>query len=436
MVNKEKVIAGYWSVAAEKHLKNYTEESQNLDEVDNLSIAGKVGRFLGTIRGNGTIENIKKIEKMASSVGIRKNILHKIILPEIAKSTDKVEVIKDNTGDIIGVSEYIFNSDNVLEIAGEVFENQNPSKIERIAINTMEETKKIPYFQRELIDHLIKYGYSEEDISIALAIQEQFQLIQRVNLSKTNDPIISNEYIWGKNHKKIAAAIAPLNLGEKQSLKDVIEIVQNNQGVPFDKLPPIDHNLLILAKKTGILNPTLISSTRGIEKEFEFSTNLLKTDSFNEDILDDVKLLLASIRFGENYTEYSTIQDSEKFLRALINNNKVGPHAANGTDYILLEKRGIVKVSTGSKYNSYTGQTRTGYCMELLKKDVAEEALRIIESKEYNIKLTDNIENYDIVTTSGSFISPEEARIKMGIAPEPVQEAQEYLNKILRDELI
>ena len=436
MNDKEKMKAGYWSVAAEKHLKNYTDESQNLDEVDNLNIAGKAGRFIGTIRGNGTIENIKKVEKMAGSLGIRKSTLHKIILPAIEKSTDKVEVIRDSSGEIVGVAEYIFDADEALEITGQVFENQNPNKFERIAIATMEETKKLPYYQGELIDKLIKEGYLEHEISISLAIQEQFQLIQKINLTKTNDSIISNEYIWGKNHKKIAAAIAPLQLEKKQSMKQMIEIIQNSQGIPLEKLPPIDKDLLILAKKTGILNPSIISSTRGIEKEFEFTPDLLKTDTINEDILDDIKLLLASIRFGENYTEYSTIQEPEKFLRALINNQKVGPHSANASDYILLEKRGIVKVSIGEKYNPVTGKTRTGYCMELLKKDVAQEALRIIEAKEYNIKLTDNIENYDIASTVGSFISPEEARIKMGVMPEPVREAEEYLNKVLRDELI
>lgn len=50
MDNKQTIKEGYWSVAAEKHLKNYTDESQNLDEVDNLNIAGKAGRFIGTIR--------------------------------------------------------------------------------------------------------------------------------------------------------------------------------------------------------------------------------------------------------------------------------------------------------------------------------------------------------------------------------------------------
>lgn len=436
MSENKSIQDGYWAIAAEKHLKNYTEESQNLDEVDNLNIAGKSGRFLGAIRGNGTIENIKKIEKMAGSVGIRKSTLHKIILPEIEKASDKIDIIRNSLGEITGVAEYLFDSKNVLEITGKIFENQNPNIIEKIAIETMEATKKLPYYQGEITDKLIKNGFKEQDVQLSIAIQEQFQLIQKVNLTKTKDPIISNEYIWGENHKKIAAAIAPLDFGKKQTLKDVIEIVQNKQGIPFEQLPNVDSELFQLAKKVGILNPTIISSSRGFSKEFEFSTNLLQENSQDKDILDDVKLLLASIRFGENYTEYSTINDSAKFLRALINYGTVGPHSSNGTDYLLLEKRGIVKVEKGSKYNSYTGQTREGYCLKLLKKDIAEEGLRIIESKEYSIKLTESINDCNLISECGSFDSPEETRVKMGLLPEPVREAQEYLNRVLRDELI
>lgn len=53
----------------------------------------------------------------------------------------------------------------------------------------------------------------------------------------------------GRNHKKIAAAIAPLQLEQKQSMKQMIEAIQSSQGMPLEKLPDIDKNLLLLAKK-------------------------------------------------------------------------------------------------------------------------------------------------------------------------------------------
>lgn len=431
------VREGYWSIATEKHLKGYTNNSPNLDEIDGLNIAGKAGRFLGAIRGNGVIENIKKLEKMAGNLGITKSVLHSIILPAIEIASDKkIEILRDDIGNIKGIAEYIFDVETVLGISGQVFENRNPSSIERITINTMDETKKIPYYQYDLTELLLKQGFSEYDINLALAVQEQFKLIERFNFTKNKNPIISNEYVWGVNHKKIATTILTLKIDQRETLKNIIGIVQNTQGIPLEKLPKIDKDILNLAQKTGMLDPTIISSSRGITKEFEFSPNLLDPISYKDDILDDVKLLLASIRFGENYTQYSTISDPEHFLRSLIGYGEVGPHSANETDYTLLEKRGIVKVLKKSKYNSYNGSNRYGYCLELIRKDVAEEALRIIQSPEYSLQI-DNEDQYSgIILDSGSFTSPEEFRATLGVLPVSIREAEEHFCKVLRDELI
>jgi len=123
--------AGYWSIATQKHLKEFKTTTANLDELDNLNTAGKAGRFLGIIRGNGEIKNITKLEKMAQGVGISKKELHRIILPEIESASDqKVELIKDKSGQIEGIVEYVFNNDEVLEIAGNVFFNQPSIKEE------------------------------------------------------------------------------------------------------------------------------------------------------------------------------------------------------------------------------------------------------------------------------------------------------------------
>ena len=432
----ELIQEGYWSIATQKHLKGFTTDSANIDELDDLNIAGKAGRFLGAIRRNSKIENIKKLEKMANNVGITRSDFHRIILPEIEKASDgKVEIIRDTCGDAIGVEEYLFDNSSVLEIAGKIFEQQNPSEIERIAVSTMDETRKIPYLQSEISNFLSKSGYGEKEISLSLILQEQFGLIQRLMPSKQSDPIISNEYVWGANHAKIATAVTSLDLGQKQSLRDIVNIVQSKQGIPFESLPAIDSNIIVLAQKTGMILPTKIVSARGLEKSFIFSADMQGKIGYQDDILDDVKLLLASIRFGQNYTQYSKISDPKRFLNSLINNNYVGPHSANETDYTLLEKRGIVRVETHSSYSSYTGLTRTGACLKLLRKDVAEAALSLISDPMYAIR-NESYGSIEAVMAASNFISPEESRIKLGVSPKPVQEAEEYLSRVLRDELI
>lgn len=441
MADENKIKSGYWAVATQKHLKEFTTYSPNLDEVDSLNIAGKAGRFLGVIRGNTTIQSIKKLEKMAGTVGISKSELHDTILPKIEKASDKqVEIIRDSTGDITGIEEYLFTNKSVLEISGEVFERQNPSNIERIAIETMDATKKIPYLQSELMNSLSKSGYNEKDLTVSLALQQQFKLIQKLNKTKGKEPIISNEYVWGHNHRKIALSLSSIDFGKRQSLGEVIELIRKSQGYPIEKLNVIDKDILLLAEKVGMINPTAIISSRGIKKEFAFSPNMLEPLTYNDDMLDEVKLLLASIRFGENYTPHSTIYDPVKFLEYLIDNGDIGPHDANSTDYTLLEKKGIVRVvqKTKQKWSSYYNSyyTKSGYCLELVKKDVAKEALKIIKNNDYKLKMDSEITSFDSVDDSGTFVTSEEIRLKLGESPEPMKEMEDYFNRVLRDELL
>lgn len=423
---------GFWSIAARKHLKEFVDYSDNGDIFDRLNVAGKTGLFLGTIRGNKQLDNIKKIEKMASQVGIKPIELHKIILPQLEESSDKkIEIHRDSLGNATGIEEYVFDTQSTLEITGKIFEDLNPTDKEIITVNTLEETKKVPYTQNEITEIMVQKGFKENDINISLDIADQFKLIRKV--AKKNDPIISNEYIWGSNNQRIALAVGELGKIQKDSLGITIGEIQNCQGIPYENLTIADKKLFDLAKKIGMINPIKIVTNRNVNKEFEFtqSTNWLPA---SEDIFDDVRLLLASIRFGENYTQHSTIYSAQKFLSAWIRNGEVGPHDANSTDYIMLEKKGIAKVVYKSKqkwgYNGY--YNATGYYLELVKEDVAREALKFINGIIEENDLS--IDDYNQIAKSSNYYSAEEQRVRMGDVPESSKEADEYIQRILRDE--
>lgn len=393
----DKKAMGYWSIAAQKHLKGFMTDSVGLDEYDDIDLAGKAGRFIGSIRGNGQINNIKKIEKIANTVGIKPKELHRIILPQIEIATDgQIELIKNSNGDIAGIAEYVFTGDEVISLTGDVFESLNPTDIEYATLETLDHTKKVPYYTSELYDALNKVGFANADIEMALSLQEQFKLIQKLDRLNQHNPIISNEYVWGINHEKIAYALGKISTDNRQSIKEMIEEIQSYQGIPTEDIKSMQDQLYQLAIKIGMLNPISIVSNRGFEKDFVFSSNILQPLTPNDDIMDDVKVLLASVRFGEKYTEYSTIQQPAQFLRALLNNT-VGPHSANLTDYILLEKKGIVTVvnDTKTKLGVYGPYTRSGPCLKLIKKDIAQKALEIVESTDYTYS-DDNITDLDV----------------------------------------
>lgn len=194
----EKKAIGYWSIAAQKHLKGFMTDSVGVDELDNIDLSGKAGRFIGSIRGSGRINNIKKIEKIGNTVGIKPKELHLIILPKIEEASNgQVKIIKNTAGDIIGVEEYIFTGEEVISLAGEVFESLNPNTIEYVTLETLDLTKRVPYYMSELLHALNKAGFKNYEIETALSLQEQFKLIQKLNKLNYKDPIISNEYVWG-----------------------------------------------------------------------------------------------------------------------------------------------------------------------------------------------------------------------------------------------
>lgn len=436
----ESQTKGYWSIAAQKHLKEFVTYGENLDELDSMSTAGKTGLFLGSIRGNGQINDIKKIEKMANQVGIRKNELHRIILPQLEESSNKqVELIKDGTGDIVGLEENVFDSMNTLNIAGKVFDDLHPSNIEKIAIESMEETKKVPYRQDELTQIMTERGYTEQDISLMVNITAQYKLLRKL-MSNRKNPIISNEYIWGSNNDKIARAIGELQKIQKDNLGEIIELIRSSQGIPLDKLSVEDRAIFDLAKKIGMISPINIVTGRELSKEFEFTQSTIEPITEHDDIFDDVKLLLASIRFGENYTNYSTIESAERFIRFWLDNTYVGPHDANRTDYIMLEKKGIVQVTydTKNRWSRYYNAIvpKTGYFLKLMKRDVAEAALQYLQGMSSNSIDIDDETDFTGVISTNNYRSAEAERIRMGDIPEQSKEADEYIQKILRDEFL
>lgn len=430
----EKKINGFWSIAARKHLKEFVDYSDNADVFDRLNVAGKTGLFLGAIRGNKQLNEIEKIEKMANQVGIKPIELHKVILPQLEQSSDKrVEIIKDTVGKVIGIEEYVFDAKSTLEITGKVFEDLHPTDKEIIAINTLEETKKVPYTQNEIIEKMVKQGFKEDDTQITIEIANQFKLLRKVTRKK--DPIISNEYIWGTDNQRIALAIGELSKIQKDSLGTTIEQIQNYQGIPYENLTVADKEIFKLAKKIGMINPIKIVTGREINKEFEFTQNA-NSLSASEDIFDDVRLLLASIRFGENYTQHSTIFSAQKFLSAWIRNGEVGPHDANSTDYVMLEKKGIAKVVHKSKTKwGYNGcYNATGYYLILIKEDVAREALKFIDGILDDCEINTDIDDFNQVIKTSNYISSEVERVRMGEIPDSSKEADEYIQRILRNE--
>lgn len=417
---------GFWSVATQKHLCQFQADSPNYSEFETLNMSGKSGRLLGLVRGNSRIENMPKIEKLAGSIGIGKKELKTKILPELEKVTGKkIELIRNTVGEIVGIEEYFLTSNEVLDASGNYFDYLEPDKKERIMIESLASTKELPTSESEMYS-LLSSSYNEEDIKEALVYQEQFKLINNNKIN--NDIIYTNEYMWGNKQEKLLYPLQRLDIVSREELETFINFLQKTQGANSEQIA-LNQKLLTLAKSTGIINPITLRTKRDFSKDFLFTSNFLGGNSLNDDIMDDLKLLISAIKFGSKFTLYTRLNDPILFLRRLVSGCKVGPHSANGTDYVLLESRGIIKV-TESK------EKPGRFYMELIKKDVGKMALEILESSD--LDLESSVPRYDFSVNQEEasiyYETPELSRLKMAKLPADSQEAAEYFIETIRNE--
>ncbi|WJJ99750.1 hypothetical protein [Elizabethkingia anophelis] len=125
-------------------------------------------------------------------------------------------------------------------------------------------------------------------------------------------------------------------------------------------------------------------------------------DPFEEDALDLAKAFVSSLYYGMNYSSQGRgkITMLRALLKKLVNGHEVGPATAIGEDYKILELKRVIEL----RQKLDTSQ----YYMKLLKRDVGELALKVLEygdASEEVLLLSDiysgNITNY---------IGPEEKR--------------------------
>jgi len=94
---------------------------------------------------------------------------------------------------------------------------------------------------------------------------------------------------------------------------------------------------------------------------------------FEEDALDLAKAFVASLYYGMKYSRHSRgrISMLRALLTKLINGGEVGPATAIGEDYKILELKRVVQLRRE--------RGTSMYYMTLLKKDVGELAMQVLE---------------------------------------------------------
>ncbi|WP_082091291.1 hypothetical protein [Paracidovorax citrulli] len=367
----EKKTTGSWLV----HHTNKIQKVSSAPGFNKILVAGKAGILLSALAADKQIDlSNERVEALAEAAQI--NALECDSL--LKKLEERKLIDRANSGiSVLGVS-----STTVLERTAEIFEASNPSKIEFAALALSEKSSINPISTsdaRRDIAEQFEISFSEVDNLFQRA--ESIGFVDAEHL-KNNERLYFNGNLFRRNNPvKVKLVLDSLSPGEQRSLKDLTDALYTRACIEFEEAKRIlGEKLCEKVMAVGIFDLNIVSNTSGDTGFVTLPAAFNKfSDSIAGDAFDLAKALVSSITYGMVVSNYSRgkITMVRDLLKTLVNGNPVGPSPAISQDYRALELKGVVHVYQGTK-SGYFG-TRTGWLMTLLKREVGELALQVIQ---------------------------------------------------------
>ncbi len=363
---------GAWIINHTKKLQDFSETAN----FEDIQLAGKCGIFLSNLAASNEETQISKdkVDAIATNSDINK----KLELPAIKETLKRAQLIDYNSkGDIavLGIT-----TANILIHTADLFEQNENSAYQKAALEISN------YVSDKPIDEVVLKDYISDTFKIdskkleALFTQSEeagFVDFEKLDNDKT--------YFNG-------------NLFKRDTLSKTTKVLSSLSSADSRKLNELDNLItkegcVSLEVAQGLLGETLLSKVKSIGMyDFNEVSNythskiyLTKPSAFSkygnpfeDDVLDLAKSFIASLIYGMQVSinsrgkiqNYSMLQNT---LKKLLRGERVGPCTAIGEDYQILEMNRVIKLEHSS-YNRYY--------MRLLKYDVAEVALEVIEKGE------------------------------------------------------
>jgi hypothetical protein len=228
-----------------------------------------------------------------------------------------------------------------------------------------------------------------------------------------------NPYVFEGDVVDVVRTLDALNPTERQQAQDILRHIHEQPGVPLPASS--DRRILHVLIRVGLVDYSKIT-TAASEQGVYFATApqswgvLAKTTGppLSKDLIDDSKLFLNSLRYGEFYSDPTRgkIISPYWIVNALLRDGAVGvqkPVQAIGEDYPLVWSRGIINVVES---RIYPGR----YSMELLKRDIASAVRDVLIAQK--ILPRPKTPTAEEVERAGRFVSPGAVRVEKELPPE------------------
>ena len=296
-----------------------------LDPLEAIIKAGRAADLFSAVRAAGQI-GAEKFEIHRKLAKIRPSDAREII--EIGEEQGYVDVTwSADTPRTVASLEFRVNSnDSVLEAAGALFGRLDPTPVALAVIQILQCTLPMPKTQDFVRDEL--KALHEKTVEDALQLATALGLVSVTDGTQGGSPLVFNPYVFEGDAVDALKTLEALNSTERQQAQDIVNHVYTSPGVPLPK--GTDPKIVKVLIQVGVIDYSKII-TRNTSKGVYFPTApnawgvLAKTSGsgpeLSQDLVDDAKLFVNSLRYGEFY---STSNRGKIFSPYLIVNALLG----------------------------------------------------------------------------------------------------------------
>lgn len=364
----EEKTKGAWVIHHCNKISTVTTTSGEYDQID---FAGKCGMLLSGLAATDQVSlGMDRVRALARAAGITS----RLELPSILEELERQKLIdqSSNSISVLGLT-----TGETLKHTATIYEEAEPTRAERAAINIAELASERPTNAREALEIVSDSLYIPTTESKDLMAQfTDIGFVDSEDLS--GDLILFNGNLFRKDEiKKINGVLSSLSSAEDSKVRELFGNLDAAGCISREKVATIvGQDLLKKLASIAFLDINTIGNEQGT---FSFVTRPAAFKKFSSALIDDAfdlaKAFVTSLTFGMTQSRHSRgrIKMIEALMRKLIAGHWVGPATAIGQDYKVLELKGVIKV------RSATGGM---FYMRLLKRDVGEIAFKVISEGE------------------------------------------------------
>ena len=335
-------------------------------EFETIVAAGRSTRLLSVIsRDAQTTISVERVTELARGIGIRKielegllNLLHGHGLIEYGTSEIAV----------LGVSQ-----SSLLDHAADIFDDQSPQEMERAVIHFSELASQAPLRRGDCTELLSdSFQMPTTDIDDMFLQSEQIGFVD-YEKDGSEKLYFNGSLFRRENVVKSKLILDSLSSTERDLIMEAESNLRTHGCVISDDMRQLlGDSLWGKLVHIGYFDVSVVRNERGFTEFVSIPSALAKyIPTGFADMLDDAKALASSITYGITKSHHARgrIRDPSALMSALVNRGYVeGPVSAIKQDYRILERRGVVQVTTSS----------TGNRLTLLKAEVGEMASDLI----------------------------------------------------------